>query len=383
MTIVFAHDHPLKVVAGKYYTAGGFSNAVTSRYTELFGDMVFILRASQTSQVPERYSEVSNPKVSVLGIAPSELAKIVPAAKRIAAAVRSADGVIARLPSRIGTLAVHYAKKFRKPYLVESVACPWDSYRSEGMAGKIVAPIMWALTRYATYDAPYCLYVTSSFLQRRYPCKGHTIGCSDAEISLAGDEAVNSRIKHIPQHGDTLILGTLARVDLGYKGQADVIRAIAELDPSRRSCFVYRLAGQGNAHRLADLAKQLGVQDNVVFNGPLTHEEVFAWLDDLDVYIQPSKQEGLPRSVIEAMGRGCPVIGSNAGGIPELLDSSCVFPIGDVHAITCMLGAATPQWRREEAKRNYAFAHQFESKTLSARRNGFYREFTQTIATRQ
>ncbi len=380
MTIIFAHDHPLKSVAGKYYTAGGFSDAVTSRYTNLFGDMVFILRASKAAQIPERYSEVLNPKVSVVGISPRDLAKIAPAAKRIATAVRAADGVIARLPSRIGILAVHYAKKFHKPYLVESVACPWDSYCSEGTVGKVVAPIMWALTRHATRYAPYCLYVTSSFLQRRYPCKGRTIGCSDAEISLAGDEKVSRRIDAIPQHGDKLILGTLARVDLGYKGQADVIKAIAKLDSERCLHIVYRLAGQGDTHRLLDLATQLGVQGNVVFDGPLTHDQVFAWLDDLDVYIQPSKQEGLPRSVIEAMGRACPILGSNAGGIPELLDPTCVFPMGDAHAIASILDITTPQWRKEQATRNYDVAHQFESKALSARRNAFYHEFAQAVA---
>lgn len=383
MAIVFAHDHSLKTVDGRYYTAGGFADAVTSRYTGLFGDMVFILRASKASEVPKRYSEMTNPRVSVLGIAPGDLMRIVPAAQRIAEAVRDSDGVIARLPSRIGILSVHYAKKYHKPYLVESVACPWDSYRSEGIEGNIAAPIMWALTRHATRDAPYCLYVTSSFLQRRYPCKGRTIGCSDAEITLASDEDVRHRIDAIPQHSDKLVLGTLARVDLGYKGQADVVKAIAELDTEHRAHIEYRLAGQGDINRLSLLAKQLGVRDNVAFDGPLSHDQVFSWLDDLDVYIQPSKQEGLPRSVIEAMGRACPVLGSDAGGIPELLDQSCVFPKGDSRAIATILAITTPQWRREQAARNYDVAHHFESQALSSRRNGFYREFAKAVAARQ
>ena len=44
--------------------------------------------------------------------------------------------------------------------------------------------------------------------------------------------------------------------------------------------------------------------------------------DNIDVFIMPSLQEGLPRSMVEAMSRGCNVIGSRVGGIPELLDDN-------------------------------------------------------------
>ena len=43
--------------------------------------------------------------------------------------------------------------------------------------------------------------------------------------------------------------------------------------------------------------------------GGVPHNKIFQLLDDIDLYIQPSLQEGLPRSVVEAMSRACPIIG--------------------------------------------------------------------------
>ena len=51
---------------------------------------------------------------------------------------------------------------------------------------------------------------------------------------------------------------------------------------------------------------------------------MFELLDECDIYLQPSLQEGLPRSVIEAMSRGCACIGAATAGIPELLESEYV-----------------------------------------------------------
>ncbi|MFR9276345.1 glycosyltransferase [Finegoldia magna] len=79
------------------------------------------------------------------------------------------------------------------------------------------------------------------------------------------------------------------------------------------------LQGGGNQDYLLSIAKTYHVEDRVIFWGRLSPEKVQEWMDKVDIYIQPSLQEGLPRSVIEAMSRGCLVLGARTG-IPELLD---------------------------------------------------------------
>ncbi len=59
--------------------------------------------------------------------------------------------------------------------------------------------------------------------------------------------------------------------------------------------------------------------------GPVRHDQVFPWLDSLDLYIQSSYQEGLCCSVIEALSRALPVICSDTGGNYELVEQKVYF----------------------------------------------------------
>ena len=63
------------------------------------------------------------------------------------------------------------------------------------------------------------------------------------------------------------------------------------------------------------------INDRVNFVGRISgHEEMFKFLKDCDLMVFPSKSEGLPRTLIEAMAVGLPCRSSNVEGIPELLD---------------------------------------------------------------
>lgn len=65
-------------------------------------------------------------------------------------------------------------------------------------------------------------------------------------------------------------------------------------------------------------AAEYNVMENVQILGEFKHNDVFSWFDDLDIYIHPSKQEGLCRAIIEAMSRACPIIAADAGGHEQI-----------------------------------------------------------------
>src|SRR5690606_42058407 len=96
-------------------------------------------------------------------------------------------------------------------------------------------------------------------------------------------------------------------------------RALARLRQIGLDGFRYEIVGGGDQSYLRKIARKYGVADPVDFLGRITRKEVFQWLDKIDLYIQPSKTEGLPRALIEAMSRGLPCLGTRVGGIPELL----------------------------------------------------------------
>ncbi len=49
----------------------------------------------------------------------------------------------------------------------------------------------------------------------------------------------------------------------------------------------------------------MGLENQIKLLGPLSHDEIFEWLDSIDIYIQPSLLEGLPRALWRQWLVGC------------------------------------------------------------------------------
>jgi glycosyltransferase involved in cell wall biosynthesis len=76
--------------------------------------------------------------------------------------------------------------------------------------------------------------------------------------------------------------------------------------------------------------------------------------------------------MVEAMSRALPCIGSNTGGIPELIDASCVFKKKSADTIVDKLINFSVSDLEKQAIRNFNEAKKFEKDSLDARRNEFY-----------
>jgi len=93
------------------------------------------------------------------------------------------------------------------------------------------------------------------------------------------------------------------------------------------------------------------------------------------VFVLPSRSEGLPHSIVEAMARGLPIVGSEIGGIPELLagGGGVVVPPGDPDALAQALVALAVDPERRTAlsvaslERAQRFAPQVVAAAMSAR----------------
>ena len=288
--------------------------------------------------------------------------------------IQKADAVVCKSASA-AAFAAAYAKKYHKPYMVEVVGCVWDSLWNHSLKGKILAVPSYLSLRSVVRKAPFVLYVTTKFLQQRYPTHGQSAGISDVELQPAGEDVLKRRLEKIHNHTGIYRLGTAAGLHVPYKGQQYVIEALANLKKKGMINFEYHLAGGGDHTRLSNLAKKLGVTKQVIFDGSLPHDEMFSWLDELDIYLQPSAQEGMPRALIEAMSRGLPSFGSRVGGIPELLGDVTVFPVGDTDQIAKMLAGLTETDMEKAAVRNFEHAKQFQKNELERQRDAFYSSF--------
>lgn len=394
MKLLFVHGaEKLKEdESGNYYTDGSYSKEAWERYLSFSNKLSVIFRKEdkiyETQYAKQKFQYFDKERINFIRIPDlsDSIRSYLSIKKRmlniqiIKQAVSNNDSLIARLPSSSGNTSIKLAKKHNKPYLIELVGCPWGALWNHSWKGKILAPFMWYATKRAVRDAPFVLYVTNEFLQNRYPSTGKTINCSNVAISVLDESVLEARLDKINQmsKNEPIVLGTMGAVDVRYKGQEYIIQAIAELNKKGHN-FEYCIVGGGDETRLHSIANKLGVTDKVVFKSSVSHEKVFDYLDNIDIYVQPSKTEGLPRALIEAMSRGCPCIGSNAGGIPELLDKAYIFKKGSVKEIVNALMRFDRGEMFKQSKINFEQSKRYEKEVIEARRNEFFKDFARNV----
>ena len=301
--------------------------------------------------------------------------------KMIENTVANCDLVFARMPSIISNTIAEVCIEMDKPYLVEVGGCCWDAYKNHGIQGKMVAPLVYYWERKYVSKAAYATYVTKEFLQHRYPNNNVTTNCSNVYLQEQETKVLEERINKIRGNKlSTPVFGqVVASIEVKYKGEQYFIRAMREL--KKRGIIVkFEIVGPGSEDYLKKEAELYGVADQVIFLGAKKKEEVFNWLKTIDVYIQPSKQEGLPRSVIEAMSVGCPCLGSNIAGIPELLEKDCLFnPDNTKQLADCVEYLLDGSNMEQKARTNFEKAKEYNVKDIEKRRQAIFTKYSKQV----
>ncbi|OGH72777.1 MAG: hypothetical protein A2921_01480 [Candidatus Magasanikbacteria bacterium RIFCSPLOWO2_01_FULL_43_20b] len=129
--------------------------------------------------------------------------------------------------------------------------------------------------------------------------------------------------------GDDIMVGTIANLYL-TKGLDILIEAVNLLkrDPSahppaggfsRNDDVKFVVIGEGKERgRLENLIKKYKLENTVFLIGAL--DDAAQYLPAFDLFILPSRKEGLPYTLLEAMARGTPIIATNIGGVPSLIN---------------------------------------------------------------
>jgi glycosyltransferase involved in cell wall biosynthesis len=123
------------------------------------------------------------------------------------------------------------------------------------------------------------------------------------------------------------------------KGPDVLIDAVARLCASGISDLRVLFVGEGQKDELRAKARALGISDRVNFLGRLPSAQVAVCMSAADVQCLPSRREGCPNVVLEALASGRPVIGSAVGGVPELLSdrNGIMVPPDDPDALAAAI----------------------------------------------
>lgn len=371
---------------GKWYTDGNFTTEVWERYLSYCTDLTIILRREEKKYEPEyakskfcKIPETAKLRViDLLDITKPIYRSINPWINQdinaiISREVRKADRIIIRSYTLYTDYAYKACLKYKKKYTVEVTGFIKEGLSQHSLIGWLIADLHERNFKRMTWNASRALYVTSKALQDRYPCKGVMLGCSDVVLKEKLEEQqLNDKLNRIDK--SIIRIGTAAFLDVKWKGLELVIQAIKTLKDRGISNIQYEMIGLGTGKDIIKTTKKLEVQDQVTILGPRTHNEVFNWLDKIDIYIQPSYQEGLCRAIVEAMSRACPVICSDVGGNKELISQEYLFPCGNYIELANRIEAIIPNMESESLK-NLKHSELYNSQILDKKRNLFYKEF--------
>lgn len=340
MKAAFVHDHYF--VHDKknniYYDGSGgvFNFKLWQRYLAVFKSLIVVGREKKSlpnKLVDSTYKNVTFELRTELTSGIDRFLMQRTVKNELKKTLSKVDFAIIRVPSVLGYIAQDVCIENKIPYTLEVVACSWDAYWNYGsFQAKLMAPLEYFKLKMCVKKSPAVIYVTKKFLENRYPSN-----CSYEAISNVNIEEIipiTQKDTFYSSFGtlDIFKIALIGSFHVKYKGHYELLKSVKYLKENKNitRLKVY-LVGTGDPSWVINLANNLGVSDQVEIVGTLKSgkDGVLPFLDTMHLYAHPSKQEGLPRVVIEALSRGRLAVGSSAAGIPELIDEKFLHSPGD------------------------------------------------------
>lgn len=378
--------HLYKSPDNRYYCDSVETYAFWKRYLEVFDSIRLVARVKEVEKVPSKYKRADGLGVEIWEIpfyqGPFQLAKqLIDIEKRLKGCYEGCNCALYRMPSQTAQLVL--AKKpINMPYAGEVVYCPRDDVVGQPWGiKKIINIIISNQLKRFTKKANGVSYVTESIIQKYYPCRalsgdnhGQYFTSHYSSITLNDDYYLKPRHK-----GNDIYTISIsdAAMNSERKGEKTVLKTIQLL---RRSGYNVRGTIIGDGIKLKEFkeyANELGIFEHVDFTGLITNPlELRKILVESDFYMLPTRGEGLPRGILEAMALGLPVLSTNVGGISEVISEELLFAPDDAEGFAKGISKMIDDVQRREiiAEENYNKALEFRNDFLQKRRNDFYRK---------
>ena len=386
MTIAISIDEYIFESGGKFY-GDNVGYDIVKRYADKFENIKLISRIKHADAnhlemhnklLPwENVSYIDVPFFTSISDLFKYYGKI---SSEISKAVKDCDVSLVRAPSLVGFITLRKLPK-RTPYGLEVVANPYEMYQGYAGLQKIQAIIMHFAQKHYCKKASAIAFVTKYSQQKLYelnPSKENNTHYSSIELKkeffsdkllkhdFFEDKSLPLKIVHVAN----IISGNI-------KGHQEVIDVAARLKQQGKNVELV-FAGDGpDVDYYKNKATENGIK--ATFLGFIDKKQLHELLLDSDFFLFPSKSEGLPKVLIEAMAVAVPCVASNVGGIPELLPPESVFDSYDISGMTKRITelASNKQKYLDNAQLMYNTALEYESSVLAERRNSFYSKLKQ------
>lgn len=272
------------------------------------------------------------------------------AAKQVLPSVRrfGPDVILNYVVYPDGFAALQVGKTLKIPVVVTAIGSDLN---------RISDPLCRALTQKTLRESDAVVTVSgdlrkTAILLGAEPGRSHAIlnGC-DTSVFFNRDKAQARAELQIDLTEEVVVY--VGRIDF-RKGLRELVEAVASLHERRPKLRCY-LVGDGlDETALRELISQKDAAGYMKVIPPCNTEGVALWMAAADLVTLPSYSEGCPNVVLEALAAGRPVVASNVGGIPELMDetSGRLVPAMDSGALATALDEVlTVEWSEDEIAR--------------------------------
>lgn len=354
------------------------------RYLRVFEELKICNRVVDEIQLGKNRVLVDDPRIDIHPLpifhGPIEYAKVFFATGHaMKDVVNGCDAAVLRLPSTVAQRVSKQVIKAGIPFATEIV---FDAQDGAETSANLFEKILWCIIdkqmRATCEKADGVSCVTAKYLQQHYySIKPNHFVSSYSTLAL--DKSFFSAPRQYPKKS----VFSIAHVDMqiglhGRKGQDIVIEALGKL--KKKGIVVnVNFAGDdwdNSTNKILAFAKEHDVDRQVTCLGWLSRNQLDKFLDDSDLFVLPTKAEGLPRVIIEAIAKGLPTITTPASGNPELISSRYLVDYYDVDTLALRIEELVSDKNayEEASKENYERSLQYEASILQARRDAFYTE---------
>jgi len=232
-----------------------------------------------------------------------------------------------------------WLKIYRRDYAMEYVTRVIEGISTEGKGFykafyRIIGIVLEYICCLQARGAKQASY-TSNYLSRHYPTKDKS-SCFVFSGVRISDEVITAPRDLASFNKNPFVIVSIGRMEL-QKGHEWLVRTAVELSQRRDiPDWLINLVGPGSqVEPLRKLVKACNLEGKVnVLGGVKWGVELFKYIDNAHLFVLPSLTESMPRALIEGMARGIPAIGSNVGGIPELLPEEDLVPVSNAKMLT-------------------------------------------------
>lgn len=246
------------------------------------------------------------------------------------------DVVVVRLPELVSSLLWFRARLSGARVIANVVASSDALVPILGRFGRAARWPLRIVLRLMVRTSHGVVYVTRHALQAEYPARVPALSVSNVQLD-EGAFAEGPRVYTDPAPGRVRLVAVGSQENL-TKGHDLLIDALGILARSGLDARLELVGDGAHQQALRARAAEAGMADRVTFHGFVREpRHVRTIIDGCDYFVMPSRNEGLPRAMIEAMARGICCVGADVGGIPELAPEDALFSPESADAIaTCL-----------------------------------------------